>query len=207
MKYRVNGHRIMAPSVREVHMFAVVFEVLPAQTAYQRYLDVAAALRPKLDAIDGFLSIERFRGITDPGWILSLSLWRDEAALVQWRGDGEHHAAQAAGRQVIFDDYRIRVVRIVDEDNGTQTAAIGLHEYPDVTQGKLYESLAAPEKRIALHDFSAPQAALAWRANVAERLATPARILVGTVARDYGLFERAQAPQHFPMAHRRKARP
>lgn len=188
-------------------MFAVVFEVLPAQAGYQRYLGIAAALRPKLDAIDGFLSIERFRGITDPGWILSLSLWRDEAALVQWRGDGEHHAAQVAGRQAIFDDYRIRVARIVDEDDGTQAAAIGLHEYPDATQGKLYESLATPEKRIALRDFPAPQATLAWRADAAARLAPLARILCGVVERDYGLFDRTQAPQHFPAVHRGKARP
>ena len=186
-------------------MFAVVFEVLPSETGYQRYLETAAALRPKLDAIDGFLSIERFRCIADPGWILSLSLWRDEAALVQWRGDGEHHAAQAAGRQAIFDDYRIRVVRMIEDDDGTQRAAIGLHNYPDAAQGKLYESLAMPEKRIALLDFSAPAQALAWQAAAAVRATAPARVLCGVVERVYGLLERALAPHHFPAAPARRA--
>jgi heme-degrading monooxygenase HmoA len=195
----------MVPSEREEAMFAVVFEVLPSETGYQRYLETAAALRPKLDAIDGFLSIERFRCVADPGWILSLSLWRDEAALVRWRGDGEHHAAQAAGRQAIFDDYRIRVVRMIEGDDGTQRAAIGLHDYPDAAQGRLYESLAMPEKRIALLDFSAPAQALAWRAAAAVRATAPARVLCGVVERDYGLFERAQAPQHFPAAPARHA--
>lgn len=188
-------------------MFAVVFEVLPSETGYQRYLETAAALRPKLDAIDGFLSIERFRCVADPGWILSLSLWRDEAALVQWRGDGDHHAAQAAGRQAIFNDYRIRVVRMIEGDDGTQRAAIGLHDYPDAAQGRIYESLTTPEKRIALCDFPAPQAALAWRAHAVVHLVPPARMLCGVVERDYGLFDRAQAPQHFPVAHRGKAQP
>jgi heme-degrading monooxygenase HmoA len=197
----------MVPSEREEAMFAVVFEVLPSETGYQRYLETAAALRPKLDAIDGFLSIERFRCVADPGWILSLSLWRDEAALVRWRGDGEHHAAQAAGRQAIFDDYRIRVARMIDSDDGTQRAAIGLHDYPDAAEGRIYESLATPEKRIALRDFPAPQAALAWRAQAVVHLAPQARVLCGVVERDYGLFDRAQAPQYFPTAHRGKAQP
>jgi heme-degrading monooxygenase HmoA len=177
-------------------MFAVVFEVLPSAAGYQRYLDIAAALRPRLDEIDGFLSIERFHSLSAPGWLLSLSLWRDEAALVQWRGDGAHHAAQAQGRGAIFDDYRIRVVRMIDgiADAGNGPL-IGLHEDPVGTDGKRYESLATAGRRIALHEFRATGEALRWRD---QARAVPA--MCGVTLRDYGLFERAEAPQYFPDA-------
>ena len=83
-------------------MFAVIFEVEPAAGRQQEYLDIAAALRPELDKIDGFISIERFSSLTNPGKILSLSFWRDEAALIQWRQHEEHHRAQWKGRSGIF---------------------------------------------------------------------------------------------------------
>ena len=110
-------------------MFAVIFEVQPKPGRVQDYLDVAARLRPELEKIDGFLSIERFQSLTTEGKYLSLSFWRDEAAVKRWRSHTQHHEAQAAGRNDIFADYRIRVAE---------------------------------------------------------------------VARDYGMFERREAPQHFP---------
>jgi heme-degrading monooxygenase HmoA len=110
-------------------MFAVIFEVQPKPGRAQEYLDIAASLRAELQQIDGFISIERFQSLTTEGKYLSLSFWRDEAALVRWRQHDAHHAAQAKGRQDVFADYRIRVA---------------------------------------------------------------------AVARDYGMFERAEAPQHFP---------
>lgn len=183
-------------------MFAVAFEVLPSESGYQHYLDTAASLRPKLDLIDGFLSIERFKSITHPGWILSLSLWRDEAALVRWRGDGDHHAAQAEGRRAIFDDYRIRVVRMIDDAPYGDLPLLGFREYPtgDAEMAcKHFQSLADPEKRIALFDFADASTALAWR----KQSAAQAHVMCGVVLRDYGLFERAQAPQVFPDAARR----
>jgi heme-degrading monooxygenase HmoA len=94
-------------------MIAVIFEVTPAPGQRQRYLDTAAALRPLLDGIDGFLSIERFQSLADPGRILSLSFWRDEAAVAQWRNTGEHRAAQAAGRSGVFAGYRLRICSVV----------------------------------------------------------------------------------------------
>lgn len=184
-------------------MFAVAFEVLPSESGYQRYLDTAAALRPKLDLIDGFLSIERFRSITHPGWILSLSLWRDEDALVRWRGDGEHHAAQTAGREAIFDDYRIRVVRMIDGGQQAQGPLLGLWEFPAAEQPpavRRYQSLTAPEKEIAVVEFTDAATATAWKSESAAQARPPSRVLCGTVLRDYGLFERAQAPQVFPAA-------
>jgi len=186
-------------------MFAVAFEVLPSETGYQRYLDIAAALRPKLDLIDGFLSIERFRCLSHPGWILSLSLWRDEAALVRWRGDGEHHAAQSQGREAIFNDYRIRVVRMTQQPQEEPGPLVGFWEYPAEAipvPCKHYQSLVDPGKQIAQFDFSDGTSAAEWQARTAAQAAPAARVLRGTVLRDYGLFERAQAPQVFPDAVR-----
>jgi len=94
-------------------MIAVIFEVEPAAGQRQAYLDVAAALRPKLEAIDGFISIERFESLTRPGRVLSLSIWRDEDAVRAWRNLEGHREAQAAGRGGMFTDYRIRVAQVI----------------------------------------------------------------------------------------------
>jgi heme-degrading monooxygenase HmoA len=94
-------------------MIAVIFEVVPNEGRKQEYLDIAAALRPHLEAIDGFLSIERFASLADPGKILSLSFWRDEQAVAAWRRLEVHRAAQARGRGEVFADYRLRVAEVV----------------------------------------------------------------------------------------------
>ena len=94
-------------------MIAVIFELVPAEGREQDYLDAAATLRPLLDTIDGFVSIERFRSLSTPGKILSLSFWRDENAVAQWRQAEAHRAAQAAGRDGVFHDYRLRVAGVL----------------------------------------------------------------------------------------------
>jgi len=94
-------------------MIAVIFEVVPAPGRMDAYLDTARDLRPLLDDVDGFLSIERFRSLTDPTRLLSLSFWRDEAAVRAWRTTGEHRAAQALGRNGVFDAYRLRIASVV----------------------------------------------------------------------------------------------
>ncbi len=94
-------------------MIAVIFELAPAEDREQDYLDAAAALRPLLDTIDGFVSIERFRSLSTPGKILSLSFWRDEDAVAQWRQAEAHRMAQAAGRGGVFRDYRLRVASVL----------------------------------------------------------------------------------------------
>ena len=98
-------------------MFAVIFEVNPKPERYDEYLDLATMLRPDLDTIDGFLSIERFASQSRPGWILSLSFWRDEAALVRWRTHELHHKVQEKGRFAVFRDYRLRVAQVVADDS------------------------------------------------------------------------------------------
>lgn len=94
-------------------MLAVIFEVVPADGRKQEYLDLAASLRPLLERVDGFVSIERFQSLTEPGKILSLSYWRDEAAVARWRQMEAHRAAQSAGRAGVFRDYRLRVADVV----------------------------------------------------------------------------------------------
>jgi heme-degrading monooxygenase HmoA len=94
-------------------MIAVIFEVIPHPGERQHYLDIAARLRSDLETIDGFLSIERFESLTQPGKILSLSFWRDEAAVREWRNREAHRAAQKAGRKMVFADYRLRVAEVL----------------------------------------------------------------------------------------------
>lgn len=94
-------------------MIAVIFEVEPAQGRRDAYLGIAATLRPMLDGIDGFISIERFQSLADPQRVLSLSFWRDEEAVKAWRNTEDHRAAQAAGRSGIFSGYRLRIAHVV----------------------------------------------------------------------------------------------
>lgn len=94
-------------------MIAVIFEVWPRDGSRQAYLDVAAQLRPLLDEIDGFLSIERFESLSEPGKILSLSIFRDEQAVERWRQLEKHRAAQSYGREKVFKDYRLRIAGVI----------------------------------------------------------------------------------------------
>ena len=90
-------------------MIAVIFEVWPAPGEREHYLAIAADLLPHLKQIDGFLSIERFESLSEPGKMLSLSFWRDETAIAQWRQLEMHRTAQHQGRNGIFQDYRLRI--------------------------------------------------------------------------------------------------
>src|SRR5437764_13875620 len=93
-------------------MYAVIFEVEPEPERRQDYLEIAAQLRPELEQIDGFISVERFESLTQPGKILSLSFWRDEAAVARWRRHEKQREAQRAGRSGIFRNYRLRVAAV-----------------------------------------------------------------------------------------------
>jgi heme-degrading monooxygenase HmoA len=101
-------------------MIAVIFEAQPHPERKQAYLDAAAMLRPHLEKIDGFISIERFESLSTPGKVLSLSFWRDEEAVKQWRTLEAHRSVQTQGRESIFADYRLRVAQVVRD--------YGLHE-------------------------------------------------------------------------------
>jgi heme-degrading monooxygenase HmoA len=117
-------------------VIAVIFEVVPKGDGRQAYLDAAASLRAQLDASDGFLSIERFESLSQPGKLLSLSFWRDEEAVRRWRTLAEHRLVQQAGRERIFADYRLRVAS-VERDYG------------------MFERAEAPPDSKAVHDAPA----------------------------------------------------
>ncbi len=94
-------------------MIGVIFEVWPAEGRREEYLELAASLRPLLHQVDGFISVERFESLSEPGKLLSLSFFRDEEAVARWRAFAEHRVAQARGRGGIFRDYRLRVVSTI----------------------------------------------------------------------------------------------
>lgn len=94
-------------------MIAVLFELELRDGAQQRYFDLAAELKGSLQAVDGFLSIERFESLSRPGRYLSLSYWRDEAVVCRWRTQVAHRAAQHEGRGSVFKDYTLRVAAVV----------------------------------------------------------------------------------------------
>jgi heme-degrading monooxygenase HmoA len=103
-------------------MIAVIFEVLPAPGKRDGYLELAAKLRPVLEEVDGFISVERFESLTTPGKILSLSFFRDEEAVKAWRNRAEHRATQSKGRAGIFADYRLRIASVIRDYGMTERA-------------------------------------------------------------------------------------
>ena len=94
-------------------MMVVVFQVTMREGRTQDYFDLAAALRPELERIDGFISVERFQSLAEPGKYVSLSFWRDQAAIQAWRDQRRHRQAQAKGKREIFADFRISVAEVV----------------------------------------------------------------------------------------------
>ncbi|MHA3914079.1 antibiotic biosynthesis monooxygenase family protein [Halovulum sp. GXIMD14793] len=104
-------------------MIAVIFEVTPAKGRKQDYLDIAADLRPLLDKVDGFVSVERFQSLTNLEKVLSLSFFRDEAAVQRWRQLQAHRNAQSRGRSGIFSDYRLRVASVIRDYGLSDRAA------------------------------------------------------------------------------------
>jgi heme-degrading monooxygenase HmoA len=118
-------------------MIAVIFEVWPANGREADYLELAAALRGDLMAIDGFVSVERFRSITEPAKLLSLSFWRDEESVARWRSHEAHRKTQAAGRAGVFADYRLRVAGVdrdytMHERGEVPADSRAVHDHPGV---------------------------------------------------------------------------
>ena len=105
-------------------MIAVLFEVWPAEGHMRAYLDLAAELRPDLEGIDGFISVERFQSLTDPDKLLSMSFWRDEDAVRAWRNMPSHRRTQARGRAGVFRDYRLRIAGVIRDYGMTERAEV-----------------------------------------------------------------------------------
>ncbi len=94
-------------------MIAIIFEVVPAEGRKDEYLDIAAAMRPMVEEVEGFLSVERFQSLTNPGKLLSISFFEDEAAVDRWRRLHAHRGAQKRGREGVFSDYRLKVCHVI----------------------------------------------------------------------------------------------
>ena len=114
-------------------MHVVIFEVEPKAGRKEAYFALAAELRSELEKIEGFVSVERFQSLTNPDKFLSLSFWRDEAAVARWREHAGHHAAQSQGRASIFRDYRIRVAAVL-RDYGMFSRGDAPQEFPAVRE-------------------------------------------------------------------------
>jgi len=112
-------------------MIAVIFEVEPHPDQRHHYLDIAAKLKLQLETIDGFISVERFQSLSDPNKLLSLSIFRDEEAVKEWRSLQSHREAQAAGRTSVFKNYRLRVATVLRD--------YGLHERDEAPTDSLRE--------------------------------------------------------------------
>src|SRR5262249_52226816 len=120
-------------------MFAVIFELQPKQEKFDEYLSLAKYLRPKLEAIDGFIDIDRFASKRAKGRVLSLSTWRDEKAIIRWRTQAEHHAVQEKGRLDVFEDYHLRVGEITMDTAARKELALREQRFDmtDVGEGKV----------------------------------------------------------------------
>jgi heme-degrading monooxygenase HmoA len=203
-------------------MFIVIFEVEPKPDRAGEYLKLAQDLKPKVEAIDGFLGVERFASRRRQRRLLSLSTWRDEDALLRWRMQGDHRRAQGYGRSRVFQDYRLRVGEIVDQ-NSADLRAPGNDGAVTITEAMLdpaaIESAAASSEQmfdpatdglIDQESFASLYTAgklvhvASWREAAAARASQPrrhaglVRHLEVRLIRDYGMFERTEAPQSDP---------
>jgi heme-degrading monooxygenase HmoA len=223
-------------------MFAVIFEVRPNPAQHDAYLGHAQALRPELERIDGFIDNLRYRSLSRDGWLLSLSTWRDEKALVRWRTHAGHHLVQQRGRGGVLLDYHLRVgeitadthvspghllrtQRLDETEVGAGTAvtlldarlapealrdvaaadvaaALGLDlRVPGLVAWDAFDAVLAPGGAIVLatwRDAEASQASL----DAADARRADARRRQVRVVRDYGMFDRREAPQHHPDVQR-----
>lgn len=197
-------------------MFAVLFEVEPHTERWDAYMQLAGVLRPELLQIDGFLDNRRFTSRRHPGRLLSLSLWREEKAVIRWRTHAGHHAIQVLGRNEIFRDYHLRVGEVV-RDNGVVLAqsrldqtdvgaahAASIVEAPDkeappdaegLVDWDMLDGVTVAGSKLLLLSWRDADAMARWQPRGGER-----RLDV-RIVRDYGLHARAEAPQyHRPVA-------
>ena len=222
-------------------MFSVIFEVRPMPEQWDNYLGIAKILRPELEREDGFVDNIRYRSLTREGWILSLSSWSDEKAVVRWRTRVRHHEAQERGRAEIFSDYHLRVGQLTKDTNipdgyelheqrldeteageGTTVILIDGKRPSEWVKNTSAEDVARwlgrPSKAAGLIRWDVFDAVLtpgdvillmSWRdqaqAEAFENtLALPdgARLRRVRVVRDYGMYDRREAPQYYPDVQR-----
>jgi heme-degrading monooxygenase HmoA len=208
-------------------MIGLFFEVQTRPGHRDQYLDLAASLKPALEATGGCLSIERFRSLTREDLLLSYQIWQDEGALTAWRVHGQHHKVQELGRERVFADYRIRIAQVIHEARPRQPVWQPERRTPynDPARRRPTYVLAAESKSARLPvgtewrhdtfesvyrdgqfahliDLPDPQSGIDFGAGL---FADPTTeyFRVFEVMRDYGMYERAEAPQYYPPVERR----
>lgn len=217
-------------------MFSVIFEVHPKSDQWDAYLGYAKLLRPELERVEGFVDNIRYRSLTREGWLVSLSGWRDEKALVRWRTKAGHHDVQEKGRAQILQDYHLRVgqltrdTRLPDgqalheqrlDETETGTPAVTLidakrpvdwvaksrpediakwlglaPDRPGLVGWDVFDAVLTPGDIILLMSWRDQGAVEAFEAGAA--LPDGARLRRVRIVRDYGMFDRREAPQYYP---------
>jgi heme-degrading monooxygenase HmoA len=208
-------------------MIGLFFEVQTRQGHRDQYLDLAASLRPALDAMGGCLFIDRFSSLTRENLLLSYQIWQDEAALTAWRVHGYHHKVQEIGREKVFSDYRIRIAQVIHEARPGQAVwqPDRRTPYNDPARRQPTYVLAAESKRAELAIETE------WRCDAFESVYREGRFAhlidlpdsqsgidlgarlfadstteyfrIFEVMRDYGMYDRTEAPQYYPPVQRR----
>ncbi|MBL8516972.1 MAG: antibiotic biosynthesis monooxygenase [Betaproteobacteria bacterium] len=203
-------------------MLALLFEVRPFPDQVEAYLDRALQLKPELDRVGGCLFIERFQSLKRDGVLLSFQLWRDEAAMTAWRVNTAHHAVQMDGRMRIFADYRLRIAEVVEATLHGETTWRAAHRntyndpahraprhlhvlqstapIEDADSLETFRSLYREGQYMHVGDLPSANAGAALAGKVD---ATHFAHRVCEVERDYGMFERAEAPQFCPVIQRK----
>ena len=199
-------------------MQALMFEVKPKEGHEQHYFDRAAALRPRLELNDGILFIDRYKSLVRDGIVLSHSHWRDEASMTKWRVDEAHRKTQAAGRNIHFEDYRIRISHVLRykacagpaktwNANGTYKQAsastsrylamIGTEGRPLDNTGEGFQSVNVEERFLTIVEPVSEEDGRDLIAKT-ETSRYVTSTLLSIVSRDYGMYDREEAPQYFP---------
>lgn len=212
------------PKADSRSLFVVVFEVKPNEERGDEYLSIAGGLRPRLVTMPGFLENERFRSRSRPGWLLSLSLWDDEKALVRWRTVEKHHGAQSEGRQGVLDDYHIRVgeVTVVSGSFGDRRVGWMRHDatqvgecpaltiidtrdvsnhYPGITNAvehEVFDHISTHGRVAIVNSWRTQEESEAFAVAVRGRQGADTGIYAVRVFRDYSLHDRREAPQFYP---------
>ena len=210
-------------------MIGLFFEVQTRPGYRDQYLNLAAALKPELEAMGGCLFIDRFRSLTREDLLLSYQIWQDEGALTAWRAHGHHHQVQTAGREKVFSDYRIRVAQVIHEARPGKPVWQPRNRTPynDPARRQPTYVLAAESKSAELPlatDWRRDSFSSVYRdgqfahlidvPNEAAGVALGARLFedptteyfrVFEVMRDYGMYERTEAPQYYPRVERVQA--
>src|SRR5262245_61107363 len=208
-------------------MIGLFFEVQSREGHQDQYLNLAASLRPALDAIGGCLFIDRFKSLSRKNLLLSYQIWQDEASLTAWRVHGGHHKVQEMGRGEVFADYRIRIAQVIHEARpgqavwkperrtpyndparrqptyvlAAESASAALPVESDWRRDA-FESVYRENHFVELIDLPDPQSGIAFGARLLADGATEI-VRVFEVMRDYGMYERAEAPQYYPPVERR----